>query len=402
MRSNAPIFVVGVPRSGTTLLAAVLGAHSRLSCGPETHFFSELSEQQLSTGVKGWPSQAARYVHSIRHLENTVVENYRLSAADVSSFLRSKAPSVSAMMAALTEQYMQRAGKQRWVEKTPDHLPYVTDIRRHFPNSPVIRIVRDPRDVALSLMAVPWGASTFYEALGRWLAFDAASEGFFGTDPLVYTLRYEDLVGAPQQTARKLCDFIGEDFEESMLCTSGSAASVNPMAEPWKQKVSKPIDAASCGRWRSALSTTERALVECLVGNRLGDFHYERDHYEARYVSLFPRAAVGAYPALMEYLLQSRLRIWREEPSERPCAELFVGAPWQEGWPMRSATARVRAAATVVGRVTGARCRGREVLWWRERNKRAARRPLALLLCAALAAGSTVLRNDTWQAPTSH
>ncbi|MFO7537303.1 MAG: sulfotransferase, partial [Chloroflexota bacterium] len=171
--SKPPIFIVGVQRSGTTLLAALLAAHSRLSCGPETHFFRWLAqtEPDLLCAEEVWPETAVSFLNRINHTnykgegKRPLLAKYGLSESDVAAYLQNKRPSVAAVLAAVTEPYMHHVGKQRWVEKTPDHIEYLPLIRTHFPDSPIIYIVRDPRDVALSLMKVPWGATSLLEGL---------------------------------------------------------------------------------------------------------------------------------------------------------------------------------------------------------------------------------------------
>jgi hypothetical protein len=63
------------------------------------------------------------------------------------------------MLESLAATSASAAGKARWVEKTPNHLLYLEEIRRYYPSAFILRIVRDPRDVALSLTGVPFGDS---------------------------------------------------------------------------------------------------------------------------------------------------------------------------------------------------------------------------------------------------
>ena len=89
-------------------------------------------------------------------------------------------------------------GKQRWVEKTPTHLVYLHEVRRHYPHAPIVRIVRDPRDVALSLLNVAMGS---IELHGRDLAVALCRRSqrlFFEADRNSLTLRSEDLVVNPE------------------------------------------------------------------------------------------------------------------------------------------------------------------------------------------------------------
>ena len=85
-------------------------------------------------------------------------------------------------------------------KNTPTHLIHLREIRRHYPDAPVIRIIRDPRDVALSLLNVPWGPSSFAAAVLHWWNSDELSASFFETDRNCMTLRFEDVVMNPESS----------------------------------------------------------------------------------------------------------------------------------------------------------------------------------------------------------
>ena len=112
------------------------------------------------------------------------------------------------------------------------------EVRRYYPSAPIIRIERDPRDVALFLPNVPWRSSSFVAAVLQWQCLDELGASFFETDHNCLTLRFEDLVMNPESELRRLCDFIGEQFEPSMMNTSQSITHVNPTKIPRKQNTS--------------------------------------------------------------------------------------------------------------------------------------------------------------------
>ena len=291
-----PIFIVGVQRSGTTLLAAMLAAHSRISCGPETHFFRKLTDADVRalTDPGSWPRPATDFICAIgstgfAESEQTVlIQKYNLERADVEQFLAQASPSVASMLAALTVPYMQRRHKLRWAEKTPDHLQHLAWIRESFPHAPIVNIVRDPRDVALSLGKVPWGVKSFTEGLLYWERVHASGVQFLANDALSYSLRFEDLLAAPRETLGGLCAFLGEDFEPAMLDTSATGKQVNSEGAPWKRKASEPIDTARMYTWRKELTTSQNQLAEALLGNWLNTYNYPRDARFTRLGKIYP------------------------------------------------------------------------------------------------------------------
>src|SRR5262249_48267314 len=157
--------------------AGLLGAHSRMICGPETEFFTGLqiaNQGNRLCRAATWPEAAADYLFSIVH-EKPIPEYYGITRDEITAFLRRSRRSPRAILESLTETYMKRHGKQRWVEKTPTHLVHLRELRRCYPDAPVVRILRDPRDVALSMLKVPWGPSSLSAGVLQWRWFDELS-----------------------------------------------------------------------------------------------------------------------------------------------------------------------------------------------------------------------------------
>lgn len=386
-----PIFIVGVQRSGTTLLSAMLAAHSRLSCGAETHFFRKLSptDAQRISARETWPTAAVDFVTSIRHTgfvsseSKALLEKYQLDAASVEAYLREKEPSVANVLASVTELYMAKRQKQRWVEKTPDHLLHMGMLRKYFPNSPVIRIVRDPRDVALSLMKVPWGVKRFSEGIFYWDRLEKSSRDFFERDRLSLTIRFEDLVSSPTDTLKAVCDFIGESFEAAMLDTSNTGAEINTRNVPWKSKVSQALDASRATAWKKALSPRENQLAEAVVGDRLDAFRYPREVTFSRFAELPADLDVlPKYADALEVLVADSVRFWRANPGESATVHMYLGEPGSVDWAARS-TSSAKDVFTVLSDVTRTVMSDHSVYWIPDSEGRAwyGWRPLFLRTC---------------------
>ena len=338
---SEPIFIVGAPRSGTTLLAAMMGAHSRMSCGPETHFFRYLSkadEEQLCN-KETWPRLAAEFLSTITY--NTfsgnrrehLIEKYQLEEKDIVLFLEKREATTAQLLAALTETFMKRTGKSRWIEKTPDHLAHVATIRRIFPESPIIRIVRDPRDIAVSITKVPWGTTNLVDALLYWRYLDETSENFFKRDKLAYTIRFEDLIMSPKLELTRICKYVGEAFEEAMLDTSSTGKQINTSGVPWKEKASKPVDSSRIYAWRNVLTPKENRAAEALVGDRLKTYEYPREESFIRLGEILPRPKMAAkYPDAFQSLLPKGVRFWKIESGETPTVKLYIGDPDMDNW----------------------------------------------------------------------
>ena len=365
-----PIFIVGAPRSGTTLLAAALATHSRISCGPETHFFRRLSETEPDELLADWPDRAADFICSIKHSGFTghesklLIEKYGLQPEEIAAFLVDKMPTVPNILASVTEQHMARMGKQRWAEKTPDHLAHVALIRHYFPDAPIIRIIRDPRDMALSLTRVPWGAGSFFEALLFWRRADQISRDFFATDENSYTLRFEDLLAAPRETLQQLCQFIGEEFEAEMLDTSRTGKQVNSRGVPWKAKVSQPFDPSRSGVWRQEISQADNQLAEAVLGDRLMAYGYPQEETFTRLGELFPASGLAVkYEAELKEIAGQGVRFWPVNGEESPSVKVFLGDPAANHWLAHGGGGKVKNAFSISTEIIKANMTKNQVYW---------------------------------------
>jgi Sulfotransferase family/Glycosyl transferase family 2 len=363
-QSLPPIFIVGMPRSGTTLLAAMMGAHPRLMCGPETHFFDYLPADSNSLCRRDdWPERAVDYLCSITHAGGSMPANYGLTRPELAAALFQREPSIASILDGLLELPLRRAGKPRWVEKTPDHLPYVAQIRRYFPDSPIVRIIRDPRDVLASLVSMPWGPASYFEGIRFWTDFDDRSAQFFAVDPNTHTLHYEDLVHSPETTLKELCRFLREPFDAAMLDTSESARFVNATNEAWKGKVGEKIDASRVQAWRQKLTDDERRLVEALLGDRIRAYGYESAASELpRYVEVYPRGILKEYPKAAEKLVAEGCRFWRAR-GEKPGQAIFVGNPYHDEWLGPGRWGRLVKTAAIIRAAARYRVGGVPVAW---------------------------------------
>jgi hypothetical protein len=285
-----------------------------------------------------------------------------VTRAEIVEFLRRRERSPRAILESLTETYMRRYGKQRWVEKTPTHLIYTRAIRRHYPDAPIVRIVRDPRNVALSMLKVPWGPRSYAAAILLWQHFDEASARFFATDRRTLTLRFEDLVRDPEVEVHRLCRFIGEEFEPGMLDTSRSLAQVNRTQEPWKQKVGEPIDSARVGVWHRETTAEQQVQAEAIVGDRLRAYGYPASREFPRYVRVINLGILADFPALAEHLLDGATRFWPAYPGERPRMRIFMGDPCQQGWFGSRRSQRITRVLEV-GAAARALTRGIPLIW---------------------------------------
>jgi hypothetical protein len=190
--SPAPIFVIGSPRSGTTLLRLVLDSHPRISCGEETHFLRDL--------------------HSVVGRHWGLVATYGLERDWWLGRLRG-------LYEDFQGEVLARSGKARWAEKDPTYTLLLDFIEELFPDALYIHLLRDGHDVVASFRD-RWGyRSAARAARTEWARYVEAARSFadgVGPDRFL-ELRYERLVGDPEAEARRLFAFLGEDFVPAVL-----------------------------------------------------------------------------------------------------------------------------------------------------------------------------------------
>jgi hypothetical protein len=375
--ASPPIFVVGVGRSGTTLLASMLGAHPRLDCGPESRFFFglERTSERRILDDPDWPSEAVRFIGSLVTNAQPTHEFFGIDLDAVRRYLRDRSPSVPAILESLTVQHARRAGKPRWVEKTTDHLVHVDRIRQHWPDARIIRIVRDPRDVALSLRFVPWGSPSVIANLYFWADRDARSADFFERDGGSLTVRYEDLLRDPRDVLARICDHVGESFDEAMLSTGESARLVAGAGESWKAKARTAVDPTRLEVWRRELTESQRTVASVVCSDGLARYGYPDAARVALRVAFQPlvRESIEAHEELIARLASDGIRLapWPpavpDAPPDRlPHVVCAWGRPGQLRWRWRAhRVARVRAVARLVAALWSRR---RRVLWIDEDN----------------------------------
>ncbi|MFB6231579.1 MAG: sulfotransferase [Salinibacter sp.] len=271
-----PVFVVGMPRSGTTLLSSLLDAHPDLVIAPETHYFT-----RCWTGgrIDGW----AEVERMLARLDQQPgVHDMGLAEeewATIRERLRAlEAPTHGDILRAVLDTYAARSDAPAWGEKTPDHLRTIPEMARQFPGAVFIAIVRDPRDVALSLRALPWNHKTLPEQAWTWRRYAARTVRYHKTlGDRFFSLRYEDLITEPEATLRDVCMFLEMPFRASMLRREGEEdRPFDAEREPWKEKSGRQIDPSNREKWRTQMPEAERVLVERIAGHWLAEFGYAR------------------------------------------------------------------------------------------------------------------------------
>jgi len=284
--STAPIFVVGHPRSGTTLLRLMLDAHPRIVIPPEGHLVSLLRRAQRKYGRLEEPGNFERLVDRVLHTQR--MQEWQLDVEDARRRCLAGPHTEAGLFASLMSTWTGRTGKPRWGEKTPGTCRLIPDVNRWFPDCQVLHIIRDGRDVAVSCLTPPF-ADTYdkgdvYAVAVRWrdaIRRGRKAAGLLGPQRYM-ELRYEDLTADVEGTLRKVCAFLGEEFAPAMLEHERKAPGKVPRGErSYHQRVGAKVDSQRVERWRKD-ATPEFVLgVEGLAARELELYGYALSGYKA-------------------------------------------------------------------------------------------------------------------------
>jgi hypothetical protein len=237
--TTAPIFIGGMMRSGTTLLRAMLGQHSAIASGLETHWFDW-----------DWadPPPAERIARLAAFFDTDVATVRAQAAASASA---------EAFLDGFMRDYATAQGKRRWAEKTPGNVAVMERIFAFWPDAHLVHVRRDPKDVYASLRrsGKAGGPDGFAE---RWCAILGTAERDKGRFPRRYAeVLYEHLVTRPEAEMRRLLAFLGEAWEpaaarfEGKPEEFGKVLRVTGKRSDVLDRLSRPLGDESIGTWRS-------------------------------------------------------------------------------------------------------------------------------------------------------
>jgi hypothetical protein len=273
---DRPVIVVGAPRSGTTMLQLMLLAHHRIAVPPENRFILPTYARRLAFGDLRETGNRAALARFIVETKGHRIRDFGIRRRRLVDEIVAGPPTLGSALGLVLKAYAERFDRARWGDKRPGYVHQLDVIHRLFPDAQIVHLVRDPRDVAGSLKTVPWGNQDTHHSAGRWHQAMALAADFDRRHPgTLVELRYEDLVADPEQTLRRLCTALGEEYDPAMAAPEALAQVAVPTRKTWHANTHQAPTGASVGKWRERLEPWEVQLCETELGDAMTARGYE-------------------------------------------------------------------------------------------------------------------------------
>ncbi|WP_259167945.1 sulfotransferase family protein [Salinibacter ruber] len=246
------IFILGAPRSGTTLVQLVVKSHSRLCThGTESGIFTYRDLFDRNRNPFG--------------LDREVLHRQR-----------EKCESIVEFFDACVQEVLDEKGTDCFVEKTPQHIKHLGFLTQHFPNSYFIHVYRDGRDCYCSARSgqPPLPRSESVEQFARYWQRCIQSRSAVADASQVLDVQYEKFTSRPEEGLRRIMDFIGLDVESQQLESEEREKDPRTGA-PRHSKLTEEISTRSQGRWTSEMNKEEMETFEGIAGEELRYLGYK-------------------------------------------------------------------------------------------------------------------------------
>jgi hypothetical protein len=280
---NPYVFVVGCPRSGTTLLQRLLDAHPELAVINETLWITREDERRNGVTEEGLvtPELISRL------LEYPRFRRLDIPREDLEYLLATQAPfTYPRFVTGIFDLYGRRRGKRRVGDKSPGYVRELAKLHALWPEAKVVHLIRDGRDIWLSVAGWKKAARSVGQ-FATWMQDPVATTALWwersvrlGREAgallgpaLYHEVRYETLVADPARVCAELCTFLELPYDDVMLCFHEGRTRHEPgltAKRAWLPPTSGLRD------WRTQMPAEEVGRFEAMAGDLLEELGYAR------------------------------------------------------------------------------------------------------------------------------
>lgn len=271
------IFITGCPRSGTTMLANILGNGNPCVATPESHFFNDFIYKYLPNKsdeaekkdlvnffnnhyrFKQWKIDASK----IKSLPNKITNN------NYNIVIENTVKSFAEYNSKIHEKELIR------IDHTPSNIKSFNIINELFPQSKFIYIIRDPRAVYASIKGLDWGPNSSLKLSQLWIEYTAT---YFAIQKLypsrICLVKYEDILKNAKPQIKKLCDFIEIEYDDNLL-ENENGFKIPKYTFSQHALVGKTLDKSRIDNWKRELKKLDVNIIESQCGCILNALGYK-------------------------------------------------------------------------------------------------------------------------------
>lgn len=274
-----PFFIVGVGRSGTTLLQSMMNAHPEICFPPEIHFVCKYIANRRAHRIfnAGGLDLLAKHLRDDKYVKQLGVD---INKALEPFYLRQQRFSFANLFKQILCLYGNRKGKSRIGEKDPKNLEYLSEIKKAFPEAHIIHLIRDPRDVVVSRQKANWSKNRSFFAhvfACREQLKICRSKGIKLFKERYHEIFYENLIAEPEGTLKKLCDRIGVKYNGAMLNFQKAAREIVRQDEmQWKGECLGPLLSSNTRQWEQSLKRWQVLFIEVNCSHAFSSLGYKK------------------------------------------------------------------------------------------------------------------------------
>jgi hypothetical protein len=281
--TRPPFFIVGSDRSGTTMLRLMLDrAADGPAIPPETMFITDFRGVLREGGLDDH-DRAREFTRRVWAHPRVQMWGIDGEPAPPPTGLGH----VDAFRWAVEQPflaYMRRDGKSWWADKTPPNIDHVDLLAEVFPGARFVELVRDGRDVALSMQTMPWGDNNAWTCARRWAHCIREGERQRARhEGRMLLVRYEDLVTQPREQLERVSSFLGIDYDDDMLAVEKTDTS-KLQHQDWFANLWQGINTSAMDKWRTKMSEHDQRVFLAAAGAELDLHGYDRAGLEPAHV----------------------------------------------------------------------------------------------------------------------
>lgn len=324
--SNIPMFfIIGRPRSGTTMLRMLFEAHPNVLVPPESPFILNLYKKYGK--VTHWDKEIIKAYHDDvfkqRYFDKWLIGkdellNHLMEAEGELSFQTMVKKTCLAYHSVYEKEEIRLIG-----DKNPGYSLYINRIHKLFPEAKIIHLTRDYRDNYLSLINVNFEVPIVPLVVYRWKFALRLARNLKNKHPeLIYSLKYEDLAANPEKHSREVCNFLNIEFDTSVFSFHEKknefekAYSGSKEINVIHKSLLNPISTSRMELWKTQMAIKDIQLADLVAGKTAEEAGYKRQFTSfgiLKYIKVFPVIIYGSIMYRLMLLgdhLPHRMRIW--------------------------------------------------------------------------------------------